>query len=317
MCYCSQKAGFDTSSHIGKHMELKIYSPQDGGFIQVIKWNFEDLKREITETSHEYETSVYTDDTIKNAKEDRAKLNKFVGAIEKKRTEIRKELLKPDEQFGLEVKELTGIIQKAITNIDGQIKGYEERQRQEKKEKVREFYEENIQDMGEVLPFERVFQPSYANASTTMKSIKEEILSMIQKVAEGLAIINEVDSRFAGDMKEVFLRTYDIGQAMAERNRLEAAEQKRKEYEAEQERRKAEREAKVKEEIGKVIRAGSGAVANPPKVAQQTIPKTDTVEDPVHILDFRVYATKLQLDKLKGFLVENNIKYGPVPKEEQ
>ena len=75
-------------------------------------------------------------------------------------------------------------------------------------------------------------RPEYGNASKTMKSIKEEIMALIQKVAEGLAILNEVDSPYTRDMKEVFLKTYDIGTAMAERNRLEAAEQKRKEYEA-------------------------------------------------------------------------------------
>ena len=121
-------------------MELKIYSPQDAGFIQRIDWNFEELKAEITAAAQEYETSVYTDDTIKAAKADRAKLNKFVDALEGKRTEIRKKLLEPDELFGQQVKELTGIVQRAIKNIDGQVKDYEERQRKEKLDKVREFY---------------------------------------------------------------------------------------------------------------------------------------------------------------------------------
>ena len=95
-------------------MELKIYSPQDAGFIQRIDWNFEELKAEITAAAQEYETSVYTDDTIKAAKADRAKLNKFVDALEGKRTEIRKKLLEPDELFGQQVKELTGNDQRAI-----------------------------------------------------------------------------------------------------------------------------------------------------------------------------------------------------------
>lgn len=89
-----------------------------------------------------------------------------------------------------------------INNIDGQIKGYEERLREEKTAKVREFYEDNIHDIGKYLPFERVMQPRYALASTTMKSIKEEILALIQKVDEGLAVLNEVDSPYAGDMKK-------------------------------------------------------------------------------------------------------------------
>lgn len=57
-------------------MELKIYSPQDAGFIQKIDWNFEELKTEISAVAQEYETSVYTDDTIGDAKADRAKLRR-------------------------------------------------------------------------------------------------------------------------------------------------------------------------------------------------------------------------------------------------
>ncbi len=45
-------------------MELKIYNPQDNGFLKKIDWNFDELKAEITASSQEYETSVYTDDTI-------------------------------------------------------------------------------------------------------------------------------------------------------------------------------------------------------------------------------------------------------------
>lgn len=299
-------------------MELKIYNPQDNGFLQKIDWNFEDLKTEITASAQEYETSVYTDDTIKAAKADRAKLNKFVDALNGKRTEIRKALLKPDEQFGQEIKELTGIVQKAIDNIDTQVKGYEERQREEKTAKVREFYEENIHDLSSILPFDRVFKSEYANASTTMKSIKEDILTLIQKVDEGLAIINEVDSKFAGDMKEVFLRTYDIGAAMAERNRLEAAEEKRKAYEEEQARKKAEREAAMQAQTSRVINAGRAPVTYSPPVTPQSVvqpaPVVETVEAPVHVLDFRVHATKAQLDKLKDFLKANNIRFEPVPK---
>lgn len=116
-------------------MELKIYNPQDNGFVSSIEWNFEELKAEIATVSQEYAASVYTDENIRGAKADRAKLNKFVDALNGKRTEIRKKLLAPDEQFGREVKELTGIVQGAIDNIDLQIKDYERRQREEKTKK--------------------------------------------------------------------------------------------------------------------------------------------------------------------------------------
>ncbi len=299
-------------------MELKIYNPQDVGFVQKIEWNYEELKKEIEVASQEYATSVYTDDVMKNAKADRAKLRKFVDALASERTRIRKKLLEPDELFGQQIKELTGIIEKAINNIDDQVKGYEERLREEKRAKVREFYDANINDLEEYLPFEAVFKTQYANASTTMKSIKEEIMGLIQRVAEGLAILNEVDSPYAGEMKEVFLRTYDIGDALAERNRLEAAEQKRKAYIEEQERRKAERDAATKAQASAVMNAGRALEAvslveqNPPALKQQAAEAAR-----IYTLDFRVEATKEQLDKLKLFLVENRIRFGQVPKGEK
>ena len=46
-------------------MELKIYSPQDTGFIQKIDWNYDELKKEIAAAIESYANSVYTDDMIK------------------------------------------------------------------------------------------------------------------------------------------------------------------------------------------------------------------------------------------------------------
>ena len=291
-------------------MELKIYSPQDAGFIQKIDWNFEELKSEIIAASQEYETSVYTDETMKNAKSDRAKLRKFVDAMKNERTAIRKKLLEPDVLFGEQIAELTGIVERAINNIDAQVKDYEQRQRDAKTAKIRELYEENIQDLAEVLPFERVFRPEWANASTTLKSVKESMVDTIQKVSEGLAILNEVDSPYAGDMKKVFLRTYDIGAAMAERNRLEVEAENRRLYIEEQEQRKAEREAARKAEAESVMAAGR----NQPKEPEYVAPVEDVVEEPVHILDFRVHATMKQLEQLKNFLKVAGIRFEPVPK---
>ncbi len=291
-------------------MELKIYSPQDAGFVQKIDWNFEELKSEIIAVSQEYETSVYTDETMKNAKSDRAKLRKFVDAMKSERTAIRKKLLEPDVLFGEQIAELTGIVERAIDNIDTQVKDYEQRQRDAKTAKIREFYEENIYDLAEYLPFERLFRPEWANVSTTMKSVKESILDTIQKVAEGLAILNEVESPYAGDMKKVFLRTYDIGAAMTERNRLEAEAENRRLYMEEQERRKAEREAARKAEAERVMAAGRNQQPEPEYVA----PVEDVVEEPVHILDFRVHATIKQLEQLKNFLKVAGIRFEPVPK---
>ena len=64
-------------------MELKIYSPQEDGFVKKIEWNFDELKAEIKSVIKEkaYDTVVYSEDQIKDAKSDRAKLNKLMEEL--------------------------------------------------------------------------------------------------------------------------------------------------------------------------------------------------------------------------------------------
>lgn len=58
-------------------MEFKILSPQDGNLVQDISWNNEELKAEISEKMEDYKGLVFTEETVKEAKKDRASLNKL------------------------------------------------------------------------------------------------------------------------------------------------------------------------------------------------------------------------------------------------
>ena len=102
-------------------MEFKIYNPQEDGFLQKIDWNYEELKSEIQKKANDYMNLVYTADQIKDAKKDRAKLNKFVTALEDKRKGIKKQVMQPYTAFEKQEKELIGIVNQAVANIDTQI----------------------------------------------------------------------------------------------------------------------------------------------------------------------------------------------------
>ena len=49
-------------------MELKIYNPTMDNALKHIDWNFEELKKEVTEKANVYKSLVYTDENIKEAK---------------------------------------------------------------------------------------------------------------------------------------------------------------------------------------------------------------------------------------------------------
>ncbi|WP_245194165.1 DUF1351 domain-containing protein [Anaerobutyricum hallii] len=198
-------------------MELKIYNPQADGFLKAIDWNFEELKEEITKKSSDYLNLVYSDDQIKDAKQDRANLRKLVTALEDKRKEIKKEVMLPYEDFAVKEKELVEIINGAIENIDTQVKGYEEGLRQEKLAKVKEIYKECIGDLDRTIPFDKIFKESWLNVSTTLKSIKEEIITIREKIDGDLKIINAENSPYIYEMKEEYLKDFDLMAAMAKK----------------------------------------------------------------------------------------------------
>lgn len=237
-------------------MEFKIYNPQEDGFLQKIDWNHKELKAEIQKKANDYMNLVYTSDQIKDAKKDRANLRKFVTALEDKRKEIKKQILVPYSDFETKEKELVGIVNQAIENIDTQVKGYEEGLRQEKLAKVKEIYVEEIKDLDRTIPFEKVYKESWLNASTTLKSVREEIASIYAKVDADLKILNADTSPYVFEMKEEYLKNFDLTAALAKKQKLEETAKKKAAFEERKKQREAEQQERLLKEATKVDCAG-------------------------------------------------------------
>lgn len=155
-------------------MELKIYNPTMDNALKHIDWNFEELKKEVTEKANVYKSLVYTDENIKEAKADRATLNKFSKALNDGKKDVKKMMLEPYSVFEGQVKELIAIVDEANANIDSQVKAYDQKKREEKLIKVEEIYDRTFasaEELKEILTFKRVFKESYLNVTTTLKSI--------------------------------------------------------------------------------------------------------------------------------------------------
>lgn len=237
-------------------MEFKIYNPQEDGFLQEIDWNYEELKTEIQKKANDYMNLVYTADQIKDAKKDRAKLNKFVTALEDKRKEIKKQVMQPYTAFEKQEKELIGIVNQAVANIDTQIKGYEEAVRQEKLEKVKEIYQNTIGDLDRTVPFEKIYKDSWLNVSTTLKSITTEIAEIRDKVDSDLKVISADTSPYVFEMKEEYLKAFDLNAAMMKKQKLEETAKKKALFEEDQKQKEEQKQQQLKEEAQKVVSAG-------------------------------------------------------------
>nr|DAT27020.1 MAG TPA: Protein of unknown function (DUF1351) [Bacteriophage sp.] len=287
-------------------MELKILSPKEEGFPQEIRWNNEELKAEIAEKMQEYKTLAFTEETIKEAKADRAKLNKLRTAFEDERKRIKKMCMAPYDSFEVQVKELLSLIDEPIRLIDGQIKEVEQRKRDDKRREVeRIFKEAGFQPF---VTLEQVWDEKWLNATVPISRIEEQMKSRIYQIGNDVLTIRELPE-FSFEAMEVYKKTLDLTQAIKEGQRLSDIQKRKAAYEAEQRRKQEEEAAKIAAaQQACPVEQTTSAQASP-EAKQETVDVSMTQQ---YVLDFRVWGTKEQIMGLRKYLVDNNIRFGKV-----
>lgn len=270
-------------------MEFKLINPKnENGFIQAIEFNFEELKAELTKGLEKYQNLTFTEETIKDAKETKANLNKFKEAIETRRKEIKKLCMKPYEAFEVKIKELTALIDEPIKTISDQLQNFEDKRINEKAEEIKNFYDENIGNLSNILPLEKIYNQKWLNSTYKLEKIQAEILETIAKVNGDLRVIADLklESDLELQVKDTYLQTLDFSMAMAEKNRLE--------------------------NLKKAINELEPQTECEPEIIEEPAPIT--AETKIYYREFWVKGTKNQLIKLSEFLKNNGIEYGGIEK---
>lgn len=209
-----------------------------------ITWNYEELKKELTEKTELYATVVYTDETIKQAKADRAKLNALKTALNSERIRMEREYMTPFNEFKSQVAEIIAIIDKPVKAIDSQIKDFEKREQDEKRAKIIELFD-GIQNKPEWLKIEQLWDPRWLNKSVTFRMIEENILGWLNRIETELATI-ETLAEGSFEAEAEYKRTLDMGGAIAEGQKQ--ARIQREKAEAEKAKAKAPEPETPKEE---------------------------------------------------------------------
>ena len=197
-------------------MELKV---NEVSIPEKIEFNYEQLKAELTEKVSLYETMVYTDDQIKQAKADKANLNKLKKALNDERIRREKEYMKPFDKFKAQINEIIGIIDKPVAVIDSQVKAYEKQQKADKLAKIQEYYKNIEQPEMEWLGLPAIYDEKWLNASVSMKSIQDEINTKLEQIKTDLATLTNLPE-FSFEATEVYKSTLDINKAISEGARL-------------------------------------------------------------------------------------------------
>lgn len=223
-------------------MELRVTKPT---FPEIIEFNFSELKEEITKKASEYLNLVYTEEQIQDAKKDLATLRKFTKALSDERIKVKKECLKPYEDFEAKIKELDAIVGGAITNIDGQVKAYDEKKKAEKLADIKEYFEICIHP--DWLKFEQIFNEKWLNATVAFAKVRGEIDSKLDTIEKDLDTLSSLPE-FAFEATEEYKQSLDINKAISEGHRLSEIQKKKAEAIS-----NAEKLSKAAEEATKAV----------------------------------------------------------------
>lgn len=322
-------------------MEFRLISPTESNFLKHIEWNKEELLAAVRSKVALYEGIVYTEETVKTAKNDRAELNNLVKAIDERRKKVKEVINQPYAEFEKELKEITDLIKKQSAEIDEQVKAFETAEKEEKRAKIMEAYEKAVGNLAEILPFSKVFDQRYLNKTCKLESAIADVQKKIEQVKTDLETIERVCGRYKLNAKDIYVRTLDLSKAMAEEKRLKDLEEKleAERIRKEEEQKEIERQKKAEEERIAAEKAEAEKKQSVPEMSQDVpteqaaVPEKEEnvpVQEPEPVVDpfaqtqpqpipekkcrakFFAIGTKEQLKALVGYMKESGIKYGKV-----
>lgn len=259
--------------------------------VQKITDNMLEVKEYALATRKYYENLVFTDEQIKEAKDERANINKTVKRVADYRKDIVDKFNKPLEEFVRNAKETEIILKEASSSIDVQVKKYEEEEKQKKKDECEELFNNLVGDLSELITFEKVFDNRWLNKTTKMTEVEQDIKNTIEKVNTGLQAIKELNSEFETELINTFLTDYDLSKAIMKNTQLKAQKEKLAKTEVAKEETKQEI---MKEMVNKPV---------------------EDVEDERNIIKsytLKITANYTKMTALRKFMEINDIKFEKV-----
>lgn len=278
---------------MSQELTLILETPVEELIPKMLNWNNQELLAMVEEKLTHYENVQYDDTTIDVAKKDRAQLNAFCKALNDERIRIGKIYSSPYDKFKSEVDGVVSRVKEVSDKINLQVQAYELKKQEEKQQSVIDYFKEVIAEFSGLIPYEKIHQAKWLNVSTSMKSIKTEIDTIITNARAAMTAIEALKSEDEETLKAFYFRTLNLSEALMENERLKQERAKMAEL-------KAKQEAQT-----------SPQVAETPKVEETPV----TTQTNTQIVKFAVEGTIEQLKALQKFLRENNIKFSAIKED--
>ena len=263
-----------------------------------IEWNYEQAKAAMMKLVEPYKSVIVTEDAVSVAKSDLARLRRYQKIINDCKIKKKKEYEAPYKAFEAQVKDVLSVIDTGISNIDRQVKDFDERRKELKRQDIAAYWQTVIGNIP--VKLDSVLNPKWLNASVKLEQVKTEIDAFIKKINVDIETVEMMNSPFETELMHTLFTSLDIAAVLRHKQALESLS-KQIEPEAEQE------HAEVIESVPAPSCEAEGAIC-------EEEPKTDSIDTPtpLEVIDVRIWCTPEQKHAFRKFLVDNGIRYGAV-----
>lgn len=201
--------------------------------LPAIRWNEAEVQQNLTEMLTAYTGRVYTPDTIKDAKADRAAVNKLDKQLSDAARGAKAFYMKPLEEFLQSTKQMQTRCKAVSGAIDQQVKAVEEAERQDKQDALRAVYADCIGELRELIPFDRLLVPQWLNKTYDLAKAGRELRKSVETRREELRLIRDTCGWDAEACTTEYLRELNLNAALVEHSRRQNARDAQRRAEAE------------------------------------------------------------------------------------
>lgn len=145
--------------------------------LPVIAINFEEMKKALSETMEQYNGIIVTEESLSACKAEQKQLAGIRTKIDNYRKDKKKELSKPIADFENQCKELVALVEKAEKPIKEGISVFDDKKREEKRQKALELIQESVQvhELKPKFADKLTVLDKYMNLTASVKSVREDI----------------------------------------------------------------------------------------------------------------------------------------------
>ena len=275
--------------------------------------NFEEVKAAITEALQQYDTDAVVDAaTVKDAEKTRAHLRRVKEQVETYRKDAKAAYLEKFGKLEAQCKELSGLIEKPITAIDGKIKEYEEGENQKKYAEIEEYFGK----LGAPgwIALADVLNPKWKNKTATLAKLRDEISEAVCKIEDDYEDLRKVygESQLWTAISQRYIESKDKSQTLvyaAQLERQQAEEQKREAM-----RKQLEEQARAQTVQNAIYEQEVPQAVTQQETAQTAAPAQETQTERLVSGSFRVTGTREQIKALAQFMKDTGIRYEVIKK---